>query len=102
MFSSDNYNWSVTIGTINKTSGGVQYKTKRKIIQSELSSDSKNGIALLELTEPVQITDYIRPVCLPSKPWLPDMECFATGWGMSESCIYSISSFFFFLNLFYL
>lgn len=77
--------WTVTVGTINKTSGGVQYKIKRKIIQSTSETEA---IGLLELTEAVQITDYIRPVCLPSKPWLPDMECFSTGWGMSESSNY--------------
>lgn len=81
----ESHMWTVTVGTINKTSGGVQYKIKRKIIQSTSETEA---IGLLELTEAVQITDYIRPVCLPSKPWLPDMECFSTGWGMSESSNY--------------
>lgn len=44
----------------------------------------RNDVALLELMTPVQITDYIRPACLPSEPWEPYMLCYTTGWGENE------------------
>ncbi|CAE1138337.1 unnamed protein product [Acanthosepion pharaonis] len=58
---------------------------KLKVHQKYSSFNSRNDIALLELMTPVQMTDYIRPACLPLKPWEPYMICYTTGWGQNET-----------------
>lgn len=73
----------VTLGTINKVIGGVQYETKRKILPNERDS-YRSDVALLELIEPVKMSDAIRPACLPSRRWKTYRNCYATGWGIPQ------------------
>ena len=42
-----------------------------------------NDIALMKLTEPVEINEYVTPICMPTDPHFEyyDKECIATGWG---------------------
>ncbi|KAM4748732.1 ovochymase-1 [Rhinophrynus dorsalis] len=42
-----------------------------------------NDIALLWLKEPLELNNFVRPVCLPSneEPLAPSSVCVATGWG---------------------
>ncbi|KAJ8668462.1 hypothetical protein QAD02_010125 [Eretmocerus hayati] len=42
-----------------------------------------NDIALLELEKTVRFTEEIQPICLPSKPYLPNLLT-VIGWGITE------------------
>ncbi|KAL2101903.1 hypothetical protein ACEWY4_003664 [Coilia grayii] len=44
---------------------------------------STNDIALMKLRDPVEFTDYIRPICLASNTSIfpPTTPCWTTGWG---------------------
>uniref|UniRef100_A0A8C5WJD2 Peptidase S1 domain-containing protein n=1 Tax=Leptobrachium leishanense TaxID=445787 RepID=A0A8C5WJD2_9ANUR len=48
---------------------------------------SRGDIALVKLSSPVSYTAYIKPICLPSASatFLPEMECWVTGWGALSS-----------------
>ncbi|XP_033121873.1 ovochymase-1-like isoform X2 [Anneissia japonica] len=43
-------------------------------------------IALVKLKKQVQLTDYVRPVCLPdgSDVYMPGTVCYVTGWGETK------------------
>ena len=41
-------------------------------------------IVVLELERPFDITDHIKPACLPTKPIVPRSRCYATGWGLTQ------------------
>ena len=49
----------------------------------ESDSQIKNDIAVLELTEPVSLTEYpnIKPICLPEAGALFPGEAIMSGWG---------------------
>lgn len=66
----------------------------RDIITHELyssaSSNQENDIALLRLTQPVRITPYVRPICLPVASHLRSLNydgeiLTVAGWGRTES-----------------
>ena len=42
-----------------------------------------NDIALMKLSEPIEDSDYVTPLCLPPdiKTTFYDTDCVATGWG---------------------
>ena len=44
-------------------------------------ADLRNDFAILQLSNPIEFTDKIRPVCLPSKPPNTYEECMTSGWG---------------------
>ena len=41
-------------------------------------------IVVIELKLPFDITDHIKPACLPTKPIVPGSRCYATGWGLTQ------------------
>lgn len=47
-----------------------------------------NDIALIQLAEPVEFDDFVRPACLPSDSNINEEEyyskCYATGWGRTD------------------
>lgn len=52
--------------------------------------DYNNDIAIIELSEPVEITDTVRPLCLPAAdswidPAVPGTTCVAAGWGTTSA-----------------
>lgn len=54
-----------------------------RLFQPDLSYDFMNDIAILQLNAPVQITDFVNPVCLATDDDLKqgDYDCYVTGWG---------------------
>lgn len=48
--------------------------------------DLNNDVALIKLNAPVEINDYVRPICLDSKidPPTGEHPCFVTGWGRTK------------------
>ncbi|XP_074602500.1 chymotrypsin-like elastase family member 2B [Brevipalpus obovatus] len=63
---------------------------------ARLSSDDfdrNNDVALIKLNAPVQITDYVKPICLDSKIDPPEDEhpCYVTGWGRTKGTGHSSS-----------
>ena len=41
-------------------------------------------IVVIELERPFQITDRVKPACLPAKPVVPGSRCYASGWGLTK------------------
>ncbi|XP_077305910.1 transmembrane protease serine 9-like [Lithobates pipiens] len=61
---------------------------KNIIINSQYTSTGSSGdIALLQLATPVNYTQYIMPICLPSSTstFASGTECWVTGWGTRYS-----------------
>ena len=42
-----------------------------------------SDIALLKLNNPLEINDYVKPVCLPQEGVALDSVCLASGWGLT-------------------
>ena len=72
---------------IDRESTNHQYAEVEKIyIHPEYSQNAYDwDIALVKLTHPVVITDYVRTVCIPGANMAPDFDagtmCTVTGWG---------------------
>lgn len=47
-------------------------------------SDISTSISFLVLKKPIQMNDFVQPACLPSKSWVPNTECFITGWNKGD------------------
>ena len=50
---------------------------------------SKNDIAILKLSEPLQFNENVQPACLPNSDGLMDLQysnqkCVTSGWGNNE------------------
>ncbi|XP_041434056.1 serine protease 27-like [Xenopus laevis] len=62
----------------------VSRRVKRMIIHPDYQYEGSNGdITLIELDQPVTLTPYILPVCLPppADPLPTGTKCWVTGWG---------------------
>ncbi|XP_068103319.1 serine protease 33-like [Hyperolius riggenbachi] len=58
------------------------------IVNSQYTSTGEVGdIALAQLSSPVNYTDYIMPICLPSSSvtFPSGLDCWVTGWGTTSS-----------------
>ena len=70
----------------------VKEVTQRVVSVQAISSHSmhvwfeRNDIALLQLANPVNFTEYIQPVCLPdeNEPLPLHSECWTVGWGKTK------------------
>ncbi|CAM5117911.1 unnamed protein product [Eretmochelys imbricata] len=85
--SMDTSNYAVLLG-VNKLANSQPHKLSlgvRRIIRHPIySGESSSGdIALVELERPIQFTNYILPICLPtaSVQFPAGMKCWVTGWG---------------------
>ncbi|NXI95535.1 OVCH2 protein, partial [Psophia crepitans] len=81
--------WMVVTGLHDLTE--QEYRQKRSVKQyiihpsfNETTMDS--DIALLQLAEPLEFNQYVRPVCLPAQEEVvqPSRVCVVTGWGTHE------------------
>ena len=52
-------------------------------------SGLNNDVVLLKLTEPLTLDNKVKPACLPSKDWAPEIDgnkkCYVSGWGTLSS-----------------
>ncbi|XP_042351756.1 plasminogen-like [Plectropomus leopardus] len=55
-------------------------------VEKMIRGPNKSDIALVKLQSPVQINDYVLPVCLPEKDYnVPSRaECYVSGWGETK------------------
>ncbi|KFO54946.1 Acrosin, partial [Corvus brachyrhynchos] len=78
--------WKVVIGATDLTQPGPEAKRrriKRVLMHQDYDDDSKrNNIALLELAQPVECSDYIQLACVPdSSLAVPELKtCYIAGW----------------------
>jgi len=61
------------------------YKVKRIIRHPSYNRYLSNDIALLQLSEDVTFTNYVKPVCLPEKDVPVGTDCYITGFGKIRS-----------------
>ncbi|XP_069713627.1 ovochymase-2 isoform X2 [Phaenicophaeus curvirostris] len=81
--------WTVVAGLHDLTEKEYRQKrsVKQYIIHPSFNKTTMNSdIALLQLAEPLEFNDYVRPVCLPTKEEVvqPSSVCVVTGWGVQE------------------
>ncbi|CAH2330716.1 serine protease 27-like, partial [Pelobates cultripes] len=70
------------------TSNSVVVLVKSYTIHPSYSSDTNFGdIAVVELKHPVNFTNYIQPICVPSsnETFPGGKMCWVTGWGDIQS-----------------
>ena len=48
---------------------------------SSMEPAQRPDIVILKLERPFDLTENVKPACLPTKPFEPDTICFASGWG---------------------
>ncbi|XP_044286612.1 uncharacterized protein LOC123023726 [Varanus komodoensis] len=83
--------WKLVIGATQLSQPGpdAQERTIKNLVEHEQYSlrTHLNDIALMELSHPVNCSDYIQPACLPST----DLElsslthCYVSGWGVTDT-----------------
>ncbi|XP_048157853.1 acrosin-like [Corvus hawaiiensis] len=82
----DTSTWRVLIGATVLTQPGPEAKRrriKRVLMHQDYDDDSqRNNIALLELAQPVECSDYIQLACVPdSSLAVPELKtCYIAGW----------------------
>uniref|UniRef100_A0A8C4R3P2 Peptidase S1 domain-containing protein n=1 Tax=Eptatretus burgeri TaxID=7764 RepID=A0A8C4R3P2_EPTBU len=76
--------WSVMAGTLSRRSGNPRFKVSRILCHPLYRPSSKDfDLALVQLAQPLNLTDAMAPVCLPPPGWVlqPGMNCWISGWG---------------------
>lgn len=79
--------WKVVLGINNLDHPSPHMQTRRVrsiIVHSRYNRAVVDyDISVVELESEVQVTSYVRPVCLPRRGQLPkaDQYCHITGWG---------------------
>lgn len=82
--------WTVKIGHTRRIaySKHRQVKTTRAIIPFPYFDMDivDSDLALIQLSSPVTLGDYVRPICLPGKDDVmkPGTRCIAAGWGKNS------------------
>uniref|UniRef100_A0A667YAF1 Peptidase S1 domain-containing protein n=1 Tax=Myripristis murdjan TaxID=586833 RepID=A0A667YAF1_9TELE len=88
--------WTVYLGRDNQTGSNpneVSRNLSQIIIHSDYnSSNLKNDIALLQLSSPVEFTNYTRPVCLAAQGsiFTNGTTCWVTGWGLESQTLQEV------------
>jgi len=83
--------WEVIMGKHSKSYEDTAQRVKAsKIFEyphyDQVTTDS--DIALIKLSKPVQQTDEVKPICLPSKHLAHNHVCYVTGWGDTKGTGY--------------
>merc|ERR1740124_1062224 len=60
------------------------YKADRAFVHPDSDPDVMDyDVALIHLAQPVKMTKYIKPICLPTAPIHTGSLCYMTGWGQT-------------------
>ncbi|XP_062898229.1 transmembrane protease serine 6-like [Mobula hypostoma] len=85
---SDIQNWTVVLGIhfLNQPTNSVQKRKISKILVHPQATSSFNyDVALLELSQPVEYTDFVQPACLPAATTsISGRRCTTVGWGRTS------------------
>merc|ERR1711970_115221 len=78
--------FSVRVGehdTRRREGSEAEYRVKRVFGQPSYQRPSSlnNDIAVFELEKPIQVNQYVSPVCLPDADAPVGTDCYITGWG---------------------
>lgn len=76
--------WEVRLGEHNQKNTESEEKTLSisHVFHYPWYRGYDNDIAVMKLSEPVKVTEYVRPICTPDeKTTFFGKECVATGWG---------------------
>lgn len=77
--------WEVRVGEHNQKLTETSEKTYSvtRVFHYPWYRGYDNDLALMKLATPVEVDDYVSPICLPSDSTVDFMEkqCVATGWG---------------------
>ena len=66
--------------------GAVNATVEEILLHSNFSRKNKeNDIAILRLSTPIQSSDFVRPICLPTASLQPGQVAFVTGWGATQN-----------------
>ncbi|XP_072140045.1 transmembrane protease serine 13-like isoform X1 [Mobula birostris] len=90
-------NWKVYSGFISLhqlSSATLRFVSKIITHENYNRDNNDNDIALMKLTHPLEITDKVRPVCLPSynQEFTGGTPCWITGFGRVEESATSVSN----------
>ncbi|XP_035806855.2 suppressor of tumorigenicity 14 protein homolog isoform X2 [Amphiprion ocellaris] len=78
--------WLVVVGTVSLNSPGKQYRVLQIIYHPSYNNSSTDyDMGLLRTITDMDLTDGVRPVCLPrrSDSFPPGTPCWITGWGVT-------------------
>ncbi|RVE64830.1 hypothetical protein OJAV_G00129810 [Oryzias javanicus] len=85
-------NWKVYGGTVSLNQLPSPYSVKKIILNNNYSSKTNDqDIALIQLTSPVTLTDYVQPACLPLSEY-PTTSCWTTGFGTTSESSGAVST----------
>uniref|UniRef100_A0A8D0E5M0 Acrosin n=1 Tax=Salvator merianae TaxID=96440 RepID=A0A8D0E5M0_SALMN len=83
----------IGITQISQPGPDTQERSIKNLVQHEqyVQRTHYNDIALMELNEPVNCTDYIQPACLPDTNVVISAltHCYISGWGRMSSTVYT-------------
>ncbi|XP_076342243.1 trypsin-1-like [Tachypleus tridentatus] len=76
--------WHVRVGDhhLKRQEGSEKTYNVSHVFYNHWYRNYDNDIAMMRLSEPVELNDYVQPVCLPDKfDQFEGTDCYATGWG---------------------
>lgn len=77
--------WEVRVGEHNQklTEASERTYTVSRVFHYPWYRGYDNDLALMKLTQPVEVSDYVSPICLPDDQDIDfsNKQCVATGWG---------------------
>lgn len=75
------------VGTLNRDGPEQKIKFNKIVAPPEYGYDTEYDIALMTLSEPVELNDKVQTVCLPSNNSVyENTTAQVVGWGVTEQC----------------
>ncbi|XP_036004645.1 transmembrane protease serine 9 isoform X1 [Fundulus heteroclitus] len=72
--------WTVVLGRLHQN-GSNPFERSLKVVNITMSNQTGNNIAVLKLSPPPTMTNYIQPICLSNgRTFSVGSECWAAGW----------------------
>lgn len=81
----DPKHYNAYVGTINRDGPDNEITFTEIMAHSEYGSGTEYDIALMRLAKPVEMSDSVQTICLPTKDSMyEDMTAQVMGWGVAE------------------